>query len=920
MPNLLSKLPLDPASVTTPSPPTADTVIELPAGSHGVDGLTKNPGTTLIRPQPGVSRDEITLHFAGSWNNKNLVIEGCTLSAGQGEWCFGGNTSTELWLIDCEFIGADFPGTGDITNAVLHQGTALYFINSTIRRIRRPCWMSGTTIGGKSFAYNSEFYDCYEDFAQHLKTAKNIYAERIGINVPSGGHPDVFQRGETDGLIEDAWFVDANGQGVAIAHTGGVNNQTFRRVFIRRPASPWVISDITLTNTLSNITFEAVHIRDGAGSAFNNAGSTPTNILFLRSSSDRGSFPNGGAFTNTDEGYDPSDFSAWRWDPITGNAQGGGGVPPSISNTAPDGAASVAYSHQYTASGDTPLTWSLVAGSLPPGLSLTSGGLLSGTPTQDGSYNFTIGASNSTGTDTLAETVEIAAESTASILDSLSPQPSVAYRCESVSPEIGSGDLVLETWASFDPAEDAYTGDPNGSISVTGDFLGRFAVPNVREAVETPGWGFCMWFKVPALPAWEQFAHMENGDSRFNMGVNGDKHFYVWLSTPTAGSFLNFGVVPALNQWHRVFVWHDGATLRAKFNGTLLSEAYAGADADLPAMMTIGAIPTGSNSVEGFFDEIYIWNDNPGDIDSQLAGLVTATPAAPDTPPTITNTAPDGEVGDAYSHQYTADGDTPITWSIISGTLPAGLSMDSAGLISGTPTADGSYQFTVQASNTHGNETLIETVDIVVDPAAVPSITNAAPDGAVGVAYSHQYTASGDTPITWSILNGVLPPGLTLDSDGLLSGTPTAGGDPYTFTVRATNLSGEDDLTEDVVIAVAPSFDTHPSNRSATPGGTAQFDVSVSGVPVPTLQWQVDDGGGWADITDETGASLILVDVSLSQDGHQYRCVATNSEGSATSNAATLTVKATNRRGIRDLSRSIFNFPRMYGPIALYRR
>jgi len=194
MPNLLSKLPLDPASVTPPSPPTADTVIELPAGSHGVDGLTKNPGTTLIRPQPGVSRDEITLHFAGSWNNKNLVIEGCTLSAGQGEWCFGGNTSTELWLIDCEFIGADFPGTGDITNAVLHQGTALYFINSTIRRIRRPCWMSGTTIGGKSFAYNSEFYDCYEDFAQHLKTAKNIYAERIGINVPSGGHPDVFQR------------------------------------------------------------------------------------------------------------------------------------------------------------------------------------------------------------------------------------------------------------------------------------------------------------------------------------------------------------------------------------------------------------------------------------------------------------------------------------------------------------------------------------------------------------------------------------------------------------------------------------------------------------------------------------------------------------------------------------------------------
>ncbi len=76
--------------------------------------------------------------------------------------------------------------------------------------------------------------------------------------------------------------------------------------------------------------------------------------------------------------------------------------------------------------------------------------------------------------------------------------------------------------------------------------------------------------------------------------------------------------------------------------------------------------------------------------------------------------------------------------------------------------------------------------------AAAPSITTSSlPDGKVGEAYSQILTATGTTPITWSII-GALPDGLSLNKDtGKISGTPTAAGSS-TFTVKATNSAGSD--------------------------------------------------------------------------------------------------------------------------------
>jgi hypothetical protein len=156
---------------------------------------------------------------------------------------------------------------------------------------------------------------------------------------------------------------------------------------------------------------------------------------------------------------------------------------------------------------------------------------------------------------------------------------------------------------------------------------------------------------------------------------------------------------------------------------------------------------------------------------------------APAVCPVITlapTTLPLGRVGVAFSQQITASGGTgPYVFTTLSGTLPAGLSLSSAGLISGTPTAAGSSTVTIRA--TDGNSCPIDIVyTMVIAAAACPVITVAPatlPAGAVGVAYSQQITASGGTgsPI-FTVVTGTLPAGLTLSSGGLLSGTPTTVG------------------------------------------------------------------------------------------------------------------------------------------------
>ncbi|MFV0399922.1 MAG: beta strand repeat-containing protein [Oscillospiraceae bacterium] len=203
-----------------------------------------------------------------------------------------------------------------------------------------------------------------------------------------------------------------------------------------------------------------------------------------------------------------------------------------------------------------------------------------------------------------------------------------------------------------------------------------------------------------------------------------------------------------------------------------------------------------------------------------------------------------GTVGQVYSQFILADG-TPsaITYSLPTGsTPPPGLSFNIATAeLSGTPTTDGTFTFGVRATNSAGGTTRYFTITIV-DPSSVPVVTPATlAAGTEGVAYNAQISATGATPMTFTLSSGTLPAGLTLNaSTGAISGTPTVGG-TFNFSVIASNSNGTSaavPFTLNIAIVTpptAPSFTGGTTLPSPILGQPYSFQLQVSGSPYPTL-------------------------------------------------------------------------------------
>src|SRR5579862_8230246 len=191
-------------------------------------------------------------------------------------------------------------------------------------------------------------------------------------------------------------------------------------------------------------------------------------------------------------------------------------------------------------------------------------------------------------------------------------------------------------------------------------------------------------------------------------------------------------------------------------------------------------IATYVNNGDGTLSDTFTLLD---DSNGTITVNVTVGPAAP----TIT-LAPTGlsnpAIGSAYSSSVTASGGTgPYTYAITAGTLPAGLSLASSGVLSGTSTAGGTFNFTVRATDNLAN-TGSRAYSMTISAPAIAITPSSLPAATVASAYSQSVTAgNGTTPYTYAISAGALPSGLTLSTGGTLSGTPTAGGS-FNFTVR----------------------------------------------------------------------------------------------------------------------------------------
>ena len=219
-------------------------------------------------------------------------------------------------------------------------------------------------------------------------------------------------------------------------------------------------------------------------------------------------------------------------------------------------------------------------------------------------------------------------------------------------------------------------------------------------------------------------------------------------------------------------------------------------------------------------------------------------------PSITTDSLPDGKVGEAYSQTLTADGTEPIIWSVDSGNLPTGLSLNvDTGEISGTPTADGTAKFTVKATNSAGSDT--KELSITIFKAAPTEYTVTVTNDGNGTASASPAKAVVGTEIT-------------------LTATPNAS---YHF-------------KEWQVISGGVSIE---NNKFLMPDS----DVEVKAIfeedapPVPdeyTVRFNANGGGGtMADVTGVSGSYTLPACGFTEPEGKQFKGWSTGADGSVIS-------------------------------------
>ena len=473
----------------------------------------------------------------------------------------------------------------------------------------------------------------------------------------------------------------------------------------------------------------------------------------------------------------------------------------------PDATVGQTYSATFAAMGGRgPYVFALVGGPLPAGLSLSSAGILSGTPTAVGTVSgIRVRATDADGRIASTDPFSIAVSNGLSVAGSPAGQGTVgaAYSASFVatggSPayawNLAAG--TLPAGLVLDPASGAISGSPTAAGTTTGlrvvatDAAGRtassatFAI-DVRDELSISG-----------MPSPDATLGQAYAAAFVALGGRGGYAFSLLAGTLPAGISLSSG----------------GA-----LSGT----------------------PTAVGTAAGLQVKVV-------DMDGRTAlsapfSITVATSVAVSGTPSAS-----GTIGQTYSAPFAASGGTaPYAWTLESGSLPSGVALSASGTVSGAPTVAGtSAGLRVRATDAAGRSGLSRTFSIAVaQPLAVAG--SPADQATVGTAYSATFSASGGrAPYVFDAGLGTLPAGLSISSAGVLAGVPTTVETRTDLQVRAVDADGRVAYSAPFRIAVSDRLaiagippvsvtagDTYAFTFQAA-GGTKPYAFSVSAGTLP---------------------------------------------------------------------------------------
>jgi hypothetical protein len=446
-----------------------------------------------------------------------------------------------------------------------------------------------------------------------------------------------------------------------------------------------------------------------------------------------------------------------------------------------------------SANGDGPISYT-EGGPLPSGVSLATNGTLAGTPAfgSAGSYPITI-----TATDANAKTA-----TQAFTLTVTTSGPVFTSAASTSFSETGGGTFAV-----------AANGDGPISYTETGSLPSGVSLATNGTLAGTPGFGSAGTYPI-TITATDANSNTSTQSFTLTVTVSGPA-FTSAASTSFSENIAGTFAVAASGDgpitYTKTGTLPSGVTLAS--NGTLAGTPAFGSAASYP--ITITATDANAKTATQTF-------------------TLTVTASGPAFTSAASTSFTETHAG---TFAVTANGDGPISYTE-TGSLPSGVTLASNGTLAGTPAFGSAPTYPITITATDANAKTATQAFTLTVTSSGPVFTSATSTTFTATnAGTFAVTANGDTPITFTE-TGTLPSGVTLATNGTLSGTPGSGTTgSYAITIKAIDANSNSS-TQSFTLTVSPPPSTAvlvPSSGAAESGTSATLDASASAQPGSTI-------------------------------------------------------------------------------------